>query len=267
MTHTTLLEAADEIRLAKTIEAGLLAGALLARGDTTLADPDELILLQGQGRAAWQEFLLANVRLVQSVAAPVARRCDATADELFQEGFVGLADALLRWDFTAGYRFSTYAMTWIRRRVVNASITGEATGPGSARTALRARRVRSLADELTGELRRGVSDDELANLVGRSPDWVGRMRSLLPVAPLEPDLVATQDVDEPDFWTEMPALVDDLPWLERQVVCRRFGFDGGEALNQRAAAEALGMSLSTLRRHEARALRRLRGWLLADLAA
>ena len=93
------------------------------------------------------------------------------------------------------------------------------------------------------------------------------MRSLLPVAPLEPDLVATQDVDEPDFWTEMPALVDDLPWLERQVVCRRFGFDGGEALNQRAAAEALGMSLSTLRRHEARALRRLRGWLLADLAA
>lgn len=268
MTQTlTLLQAADEVRLAQTIEAGLLATALLACGDTPLADPNELLMVERDGRAAWQEFLLANVRLVQSVAAPAARRSDATVDELFQEGFVGMADALLRWDFAAGYRFSTYAMPWIKRRVTNASLATAARSPGSPRTALRARRVRTLADELAGELQREASDHEVATLVGRSAGWVGQMRALHPAVELEPDLIAGAEEPESDFGPQVQPLLNSLPWLERLVVCRRFGFDGAEALSQRSCAQALGLSLSTLRRHEARALRRLRGWLLQDLAA
>ncbi len=268
MTQTlNLLAAADEIRLARTIEAGLLATELLARGEVTLASADELLQVQRDGQNAWQQFLLANVRLVQSVAAPVARRSGVSAEELFQEGFLGLADALLRWDFAAGYRFSTYAMAWIRRRVTDASVAVEAQGPGSTRTALRARRLRGLSDQLTGELHRHASDHELAQLVGRSADWVGRMRALQPAATLEPELIAAPQTVEPDFGPEVLELLANLPWLESQVVSRRFGLDGDRPLNQRAAAEALGLSLSTLRRHEARALRRLRGWLLEDLAA
>ena len=263
----TLLDAADEVRLARSIEAGLLAAHLLANGDTRCAGESDLRAVAQAGEAAWEQFLLANVRLVHSVVAPVARRCGVGSDELFQEGFLGLADAVVRWDFAAGYRFSTYAMAWIKRRVTDASVALDPYSPTSARTALRARRVRGIADELTGELHRDPSDDEVAHLIGRSSAWVGRMRALRADAALEPDLVAAPEQPEPEFGATVPVLLPSLPWLERQVVIRRFGFDGAEPLNQRAAADALGLSLSTLRRHEARALRRLRGWLLADLAA
>jgi len=254
-----LLEAADEIRLGRLIEAGVLARERLALNGDAGPGTDDLLALERAGREAWQHFLLANVRLVQSLAAQEAKRCDVPLDELFQEGFLGLAEALLRWDFAAGYRFSTYATQWIRRRVVNASVDHGV--PGSARTALRARRVRGLADELTAELQRTATDAELGGLLGRSAAWVAKMRILQPFAPLDPDLVADPTALSLEPEVDVPALLGSLPWIEAQVVRARFGLAGAEPLRQRAAAEALGLSLSTLRRHEGRALRRLRGWL------
>ncbi len=115
----TLLEAADEIRLAKTIEAGLLAGELLARADFSFAPAAELLQVEQLGRDAWQQFLLANVRLVQSLrlrrlatSAP-GRPRRAVPGGLSRSGRGGAAVGLT----PAGYRFSTYAMPWIRRRV------------------------------------------------------------------------------------------------------------------------------------------------------
>ena len=256
---TRVLTAEEEVELAKAIEAGLVAGEALRHGDHAVPAGD-LMAVQRAGDRAWQRFLLGNVRLVQTIAGQEARRSTAGLDELFQEGFLGLAEALLRWDFAAGYRFSTYAAQWIRRRVVNAAV--DQWVPASTRTALRARGVRCLADELTVELRRSVTDGELAGLLGRSERWVAQMRALPPMTSLEPELVAeSAAAPQPD------ALLSGLPWPEAQVVRTRFGLDGRPALRQRAAAEALGLSLSTLRRYEARALRRLRGWLLAERAA
>lgn len=262
----TLLQAADEVRLARTIEAGLMATELLTRADFSFARADELARLEREGRDAWERFLLSNVRLVQAIASQVARRCDAGVEELFQEGFLGLADAVQRWDFTAGYRFSTYAVQWIRRRVLNASASLGTGGPGSARTMQRARRVRSIEEELSARLQRVATDAELSEQVGRSTDWVARMRRLQAWTPLEPDLVSVEPA-EPENDGEVLRLLETLPWVEREVVRRRFGVGGVGPLQQRAAAEALGLSLSTLRRHEARALRRLRAWLQDDLAA
>lgn len=263
---TRVLTADEEVELAKAIEAGLLAGEALARGYRA-APVDELLALERAGRLAWQRFLLGNVRLVQAIAAQEARRSASGVDELFQEGFLGLAEALLRWDFAAGYRFSTYAAQWIRRRVLDAAV--DRWVPVSTRTALRARGVRCLADELTGELHRSVTDGELAGLLGRSERWVARMRALPTMAPLEPEVIAaaSEAQSEPQSDADVRALLPGLPRVEAQVVRARFGLDGRPALRQRPAAEELGLSLSTLRRHEARALRRLRGWLLAERAA
>ena len=260
---TRVLTAEEEIGLARAIEAGQLAGEALGRGESPTLTA-ELIELERAGREAWQRFLLSNVRLVQSIAAQEVRRSTSGLDELFQEGFLGLAEALLRWDFAAGYRFSTYATQWIRRRVVNAS--ADARVPLSTRTVLRARGVRCLADELTGELGRNVTDGELAVLLGRSERWVAQMRDLPVMASLEPELIAgvtSLPAAEPDVHALLPA----LPPGEAEVVRVRFGLEGAGAMRQRSAAEALGVSLSTLRRREARALRRLRGWLLAEQAA
>jgi RNA polymerase sigma factor (sigma-70 family) len=265
MTHT-LLGAADEIRLARTIEAGLLAGELIRRADYAFAPAAELVQVEREGRRAWQQFLLANVRLVQSIAVGAARHCQAPLDELFQEGFLGLTDAVQRWDCGAGYRFSTYATPWIRRRVHDAAVAAVQAGPESVRTLQRASRVQHLADELGSQLCRAANDDELAGLLGRTADWVARMRRVGPSLPLYVDVVAVEQA-EVDEHPELGRLLGSLPWPENEVVRRRFGFDGEPPMHQRAAAEAIGMSLSTLRRHEARALRRLRGWLLSDIAA
>lgn len=256
--------AADEIRLAKAIEAGLLAGERLAAGGCPGASTKELLALERAGHRAWQQFLLANLRLVQSVVNQHPRSAVAM-DELFQEGFLGLAEALLRWDHTAGFRFSTYAMHWVRRRVTNAAV--EHRVPGSARTALRARTVRAVADELGGRLRRDARNDELAGLIGRSERWVGRMRSLRPLASLEDEILAQPAAEEHEPNPDVLALLPALPPSEARVVKARYGLGGGTALPQRAAAAELGISVSTLRRTEHRALRRLRGQLLAQRAA
>lgn len=266
MTHPLLLSAADEIRLARTIEAGLMAGEALRHGCWAAATPAELSRLEADGRQAWQDFLMANVRLVQTVAVQVSRRCDVGVEELFQEGFLGLGEALLRWDFAAGYRFSTYALQWIRRRVVDASVSACVGTAGSTRQALRAKRVRVLAAELTGELQRVATDAEVAPLLGRSSAWVGRMRVLHRHAPLPDEAMAESSADE-DTDSDVLALLPGLPWPERRVLEMRFGLDGGDGSTQRDVGTALGLSLSTVRRHEARALRRLRGWLADDLAA
>jgi RNA polymerase sigma factor (sigma-70 family) len=264
--ETQVLGAAEEIRLARQIEAGLLAAERMAAGDTSTASAGELAALRQLGTEAWQRFLLANLRLVQSIAGQQARRSAVSPDELFQEGFLGLTDALQRWDHAAGYRFSTYATQWIRRRVENASV-GQWL-PVSVRSALRARGVRSLADQLTVELRHSVTDHELAALLGRSERWVARMRGLPTVARLDQGLaLADATPPEPGHEDDVRALLPALPAAEAEVVHIRFGLDGGPALRQGPAAQALGISVSTLRRHEARALRRLRGWLLAERAA
>lgn len=266
MSETTgLLEADDEIRLARAIEAGLLATDRLNRGDESAGTTAELIALERHGQDAWQRFLLANVRLVQSIATREARRSPTGLDELFQEGFLGLAEALMRWDHTSGYRFSTYANAWIQRRVRNA--TAVQGVPASARTALRARGIRGLADELTAELHRPASDAEVAELLGRSERWVARLRHLPAWAPLTPELTDAYSRPEPSDRTELGPLVRALPAVEAVVLRTRFGLEGEAPLRQGLAAARLGMSLSTLRRHEARALRRLRGWILADQAA
>lgn len=259
-----LLEADEEIRLARAIEAGLLATERLARGEQSPAATAELTALERHGREAWQRFLLANVRLVQSIATQEARRSAAALDELFQEGFLGLAEALVRWDHTTGCRFSTYASAWIRRRAQDAAAKQGA--PASARTALRARGVRGLADELTGELHRTATDAELAEILGRSERWVARLRHLSAWAPLNAELVAAGDEPETDG-TDLGPMLDALPATEAVVLQVRFGLAGEAPLRQAPAAARLGISLSTLRRREGRALRRLRGWILAEQAA
>lgn len=260
-----LLEADDEIRLARIIEAGLLATERLARGDESAATAAELTTLERQGRDAWQHFLLANVRLVQSIATHEARRSSTSLDELFQEGFLGLTEALVRWDHTSGYRFSTYATAWIRRRVRDAAV--EQRVPASVRTALRARGVRGLADELTAEFRRPASDAEVAQVLGRSERWVARIRHLPVWAPLDPDLLDVGAAPEHPDDTDLRPLLRALPATEAAVLRTRFGLGGEAPLRQAPAAARLGMSLSTLRRHETRALRRLRGWIRAEQAA
>jgi RNA polymerase sigma factor (sigma-70 family) len=120
----TRLTPADEIRLAKQIEAGLLAQARLdgvadaTPSDTTASDVQapttaELETLARQGLAAKETLILANLGLVRVIARELASRMQANRADLFQDGCLALEQALLRYDYRRG-RFGSYAGFWIR---------------------------------------------------------------------------------------------------------------------------------------------------------
>ncbi len=122
--RTPLLDAATEVELSKAIEAGLLAERLLAEGRIgrkrggapKSATEEELEWLAEQGRAAVDLFISANLRLVVSIARKYGRSQMPMLD-LIQEGNTGLIRAVEKFDYTKGYKFSTYATWWVRQAI------------------------------------------------------------------------------------------------------------------------------------------------------
>jgi RNA polymerase sigma factor (sigma-70 family) len=117
--RTPLLDAAAEVELSKTIEAGLYAEALLAQGRVgrkKSATEEELTWLAEEGRRATQQFINANLRLVVSIARKYGRAQMPMLD-LIQEGNTGLIRAVEKFDYTKGYKFSTYATWWVRQAI------------------------------------------------------------------------------------------------------------------------------------------------------
>lgn len=114
-----LLSADDEIELARAIEAGLIAAEALGgrfRVPAGTSTP-ELTQLVAEGHAAWRRMWLANMGLVRMLAHREGRTLRAPADDLMQEGCLGLAQAIMRWDYRRGTRFSTVAWPWIENRL------------------------------------------------------------------------------------------------------------------------------------------------------
>src|SRR5690349_6334646 len=122
--RTPQLDAITEVELAKTIEAGLLAEHLLATGRIgrkkggapKWATEEELEWMAEQGRAAVQQFITANLRLVVSFARKYGRIQMPTLD-LVQEVNTGLIRAVEKFDYTKGFKFSTYATWWVRQAI------------------------------------------------------------------------------------------------------------------------------------------------------
>ena len=152
-----LLSPAEVVSLQRAIEAGVLARAAYASGEHPLGASDqELVMLAELGEAARQRFIRANLRLVAMVARQMAIRSNLSQADLYQEGCVGLITAVERFDHARGYRFSTYALFWIRAYVA-----------GSAARQLGALNLpTSRAEQLRAA--RGV-EAELAQRFGRTP--------------------------------------------------------------------------------------------------
>jgi len=263
MTHLTfaepLLSAHQERLLARRIEAGVVAGALL-EGDahSTPGSAAELRALRAEGDEAFEQLVQANLRLVQSVAAVRARACGLDADELFQEGVLGLLEAARRYDHERGARFATFALPWIRMRVAEASANrlGEVglAGPRARRW----RQALALSDRLAGELGRTPTAGEVAAAWGRPEASVASLLGWQPVGRLDAPggphpTVPGPDVGVPEGLRWSRALAR-LTHDERAVVELRYGFGGREPASFVATARALGISVATVRRRERSAL-------------
>ncbi|WP_435822892.1 RNA polymerase sigma factor SigB [Micromonospora arborensis] len=118
--RTKLLTAAQEVDLARRIEAGLFADEKLATCTPVSAElRADLELIVVEGRAAKDHLLEANLRLVVSIAKRYTGRGMAFLD-LIQEGNLGLIRAVEKFDYAKGYKFSTYATWWIRQAITRA---------------------------------------------------------------------------------------------------------------------------------------------------
>ncbi|QGN31817.1 sigma-70 family RNA polymerase sigma factor [Microlunatus sp. Gsoil 973] len=262
------LSADDEATLATAIEAGVLAAEARRTAHAFGAGEAELIMLEQIGRNAAQLFVESNLRLVAMVVRKEAARSRMSQRELFQEGCLGLIEAVRRFDHRRGPRFATYALHWIRAYVgaISANRAGELNLPASR--AGRLREVWGVRARLAQQLGRDATTEELAVEIGKEADWVARLLASGPTQLMDTDqLLGLGLADETSaeqfeliFREAIPGreLLNGLGGLHRRVIELRYGFADGREHSLREIAEELGLPLSTIRRAELRALDELR---------
>ena len=274
---TPLLTAQEEIDLALAMEAGLLAHNHLDEGTLPVnATREELEEIAARGDAAKDRFILANLRLVVSVARRYPTDGLSLLD-LIQEGTIGLIRAVEGFDPRRGFKFSTYATWWIRQAIGRALANSSRSVrlPGAVHTDVN--RLRKARRELV--LATGVepTDAELAaeldlpvERIGELDRWDRTPASLDAVVGEDEetslgDLLADENAPSPEDEAMASArleIIDDM--LERlepreAVVLRaRFGLEDGTEHSRREIAVRLGVSAERIRQMELAALRHMR---------
>ncbi|WP_188191859.1 sigma-70 family RNA polymerase sigma factor [Nonomuraea sp. SYSU D8015] len=276
---TPLLSAADEVDLARRIEAGLYAGHLIARGEGT----PELDLVALDGRRAKDLLIRSNLRLVVAVARRYSFRGLPLLD-IIQEGNLGLIRAVEKFDYRRGYKFSTYGMWWIRQAIERGIHDKSRTVRLPIHVAEELSRLIRVERQLATELGREPTDAELGEAAERSPRQVAALRVLsqdmvsldVPVGEHGEgrigDLLADEDGAQVQELTERRALSDELhqvvtalPPREAFIIRLRYGLSGQEVQSYSEIGEQLGLTRERIRQLEKQALKRLRqgGPLLA----
>lgn len=279
-----LLTAAEEVELAHAIEAGVLAGERLelARADV-VDDPlleQELCALVQLGAQAHERMVLANLRLVHFWAR---RRLGAGAtgalsfEDLVSEGTFGLLRGVQKFDFTLGFKFSTYASWWIRQWMQRA-VARSTAATIDHRTLEQLACLYAAEEDLHVELHRQPLAGELAERMGTTVRHVQYLRQAsqraasldapltgrggLPAGVLG-DLLADSSPDglagviTADLALQVQQLLRQLPLRERRVLTLRFGLTG-EPHSVEQAAAALGVTQPMVRSALQSALSRLR---------
>ena len=267
MTDVALLTSDEVVSLQRQIEAGVLARAAREAGNRIGDATDaELAMLERQGEASRQRFICANLRLVGMVCQQFAGRGGVSQADLFQEGCVGLIVAVERFDYARGYRFSTYALFWIKAYIGAATARqfGAMNLPTSRAERLRA--ARGVEAELAQLLGRTPALAEVAAALGRTESWTADL--LAHQRPASIDLLDGPILDDVRSVEAFDAVVDDqfsvrdllgnLDDLARRVLELRLGFADGEPRSFAHTARVLHLSSNKVRRVEQRALESLR---------
>jgi len=272
-----LLAPEDEAPLAKKIEVGLFARERLetVRG----LNPQEvrdLRRLVHEGMEAKNRFVSANLRLVVSVAKHYSGHGVPMMD-LIQEGNLGLSRAVDKFDHTYGYKFSTYAMWWIRQAIIRAVADGSRLIRVPVHTVEKINMLRRLSRDLETELGRTPSEQELADESGMPVEEVCRLIAAdqqptslhLPVGDdtnselgelIEDDdsLPVVDIVDTEMRHAELRRRVAELPQREAQILQLIYGLGHTRSMTQAEVGQVLGVSRQRIRQIEKRALDRLK---------
>jgi len=225
--------------------------------------------------SARQRLVEANLRLVVSVARHYARSGIPFSD-LIQEGNIGLMRAVEAFDWKRGFRFSTYAVAWIRQSIARAVEKQARPIRLPAYVLQTLRRLGRLREEMAQELGREPSNEELAERSGFTPEQIDRLTSAqelvlslddtpadgedhLPIADTiqggeDPAAIALQT----ESLDVLGRLLDVLNEKERAVIERRYGLGGNRRMTLREVGQALELTRERVRQIEIRALNKLR---------
>ncbi|HTF07675.1 MAG TPA: sigma-70 family RNA polymerase sigma factor, partial [Asanoa sp.] len=166
ISRTPLLDAAREVELSKSIEAGLYAEHLLDEDAIPAGvERDELKAVVVDGDRAKDLFIRANLRLVVSIARRYVRSGMPMLD-LIQEGNTGLVRAVEKFDYERGFKFSTYATWWIRQAISRAIAQQERTVRLPVHLVEDVNRMRNVARQLTRELGSDPEPEQIAKALG-----------------------------------------------------------------------------------------------------
>jgi RNA polymerase nonessential primary-like sigma factor len=274
--RTALLTAAQEVELAKGIEAGVFAQHMLENEMFGTAKRAELDALVRDGHRAKNHLLEANLRLVVSLAKRYTGRGMPLLD-LIQEGNLGLIRAVEKFDYTKGFKFSTYATWWIRQAITRGMADQGRTIRLPVHLVEQVNKLARLKRDLHQQLGREATTDELAAGVGLTPEKVA---DLLDHArdPVSLDMPVGSEEDAPlgDFIEDGEAtdaesavisglLHDDLRRVlstlderEQSVIRLRYGLDDGQPHTLDQIGKRFGLSRERVRQIEREVMSKLR---------
>ena len=284
-----LLSAAEEVELAKRIEVGGGAADRMAelidsdQWHGTSADLQRIIRRQiADGELASQELTSANLRLVVSIAKRHVGRGVAILD-LIQEGNLGLMRAVQKFDYTKGFKFSTYATWWIRQAITRAIADQSRTIRVPVHMVESINKVLRAQRTLSSRLEREPTVPELAKEVDLPPDKVDEILRIASQDPLSLDTPVgdEDDTSMADFIPDKGAapldvaarklleqavkdVLGDLSEREAEVVRLRFGLDDGRPRTLEEVGREFGVTRERIRQIESKTLAKLRHPLRSD---
>jgi RNA polymerase nonessential primary-like sigma factor len=274
---TALLSAEDEVELAKRIEAGLYAQHLLAtRKRMSDNRKNVLSVVAEDGRAARSHLLEANLRLVVSLAKRYTGRGMPLLD-LIQEGNLGLIRAMEKFDYTKGFKFSTYATWWIRQAITRGMADQSRTIRLPVHLVEQVNKLARIKREMHQTLGREATEEELAEESGIPAE---RINDLLEHSrdPVSLDMPVGADEEAPlgDFiedseamsaentviaellHTDIRHVLATLDEREQQVIRLRFGLDDGQPRTLDQIGKTFGLSRERVRQIEREVMIKLR---------
>ncbi|GGM65773.1 RNA polymerase sigma factor SigA [Thermopolyspora flexuosa] len=267
-----LLTAEEEVELAKAIEAGLFAEARLSAADHPSPELEELVW---EGERAKQRLIEANLRLVVSIAKRYVGRGMLFLD-LIQEGNLGLIRAVEKFDYTKGYKFSTYATWWIRQAITRAIADQARTIRIPVHMVETINKLVRVQRQLHQDLGREPTPEEIAVEMDMPVERVVEIQRIAqePVSLQSP--IGEEDSDLGDFIEDADAVVpmeaaafimlqdqlDDilstLSEREQRIIQLRFGLCDGHPRTLEEVGREFGVTRERIRQIESKTLAKLR---------